>query len=60
MLLFSQIAGINLDRLGNLTCWNKRIKINDMLYNQNKFNVILTDIDNKELNSWIWITDFDF
>ena len=59
MLLFSQIAGINLDRLGNLTCWNKRIKINDMLYNQNKFNVIFTDIDNKELNSWIWITDFD-
>ena len=30
-----------------------------MLYNQNKFNVIFTDIDNKELNSWIWITDFD-
>ena len=30
-----------------------------MLYNQNKFNIILTDIDNNELNSWIWITDFD-
>ena len=30
-----------------------------MLYNQNKFNIILTDIDNKELDSWIWITDFD-
>ena len=30
-----------------------------MLYNQNKFNTILTDIDNKELDSWIWITDFD-
>ena len=30
-----------------------------MLYNQDKFNIILTDIDNNELNSWIWITDFD-